>query len=100
MATNSNNLTNVQQAHANMASLWEVFSLIAGNQDKQGDLTGTYKEMELQLKLQQAINSLKPGLKRVLSATATLVEHHTGEKPPVPSEQPKGKKEKQQKAPA
>ena len=94
---NSSNLSNVKQAHAKMANLWEVFNTIAGNQNEQG--TGTYREMELTFKLQQAINSLKPGLKRVLTATAALVEHHTGEKPPVPGKQPKGNKKKQ-KAPA
>ena len=98
MATDMNidNLSNVKQAHENMASLWEVFNTLAGNQDEQG--TGTYREMELTFKLQQAIKSLKPGLKRVLTATAALVELHTGEKPAVPGEsQTKGKKKQQQK---
>ena len=53
--------------------------------------------MELTFKLQQAIKGLKPGLKRVLTATAALVEHHTGEKPSIPGEsQTKSKKKQRQ----
>ena len=98
MATtmNSGNFSHLKQVHANIASLWEVMNTLAGNQDE-GE-TGTYREMELTIKLQQAVKGLKPGLKRVLTTTAALVEHHTGEKLPIPGEsQSKGKKKQQQK---